>query len=124
VRRSLHRVPDFAWNEWNAGERLFAILEERLMGSSFGADAVLTGLPVQERKPRQNVRGFSPCPLPATRGEGGRRPGEGRFMGRAADAGLELSRQDAPARRACFGVPLQPLGKASVARLDQSWLTA
>src|SRR5436189_5716690 len=26
----------------------------------------------------------SPCPLPARRGEGGRRPGEGRFMGRAA----------------------------------------
>ena len=24
----------------------------------------------------------SPCPLPARRGEGGRRPGEGRFMGR------------------------------------------
>src|SRR6266480_6767772 len=27
----------------------------------------------------------SPCPLPARRGEGGRRPGEGRFMGEGID---------------------------------------
>ena len=29
-----------------------------------------------------NQIGAPPCPLPAKRGEGGRRPGEGRFMGR------------------------------------------
>src|SRR5664279_2001328 len=31
----------------------------------------------------------SPCPLPATRGEGGRRPGEGRFMERRLRRGLD-----------------------------------
>jgi molybdate transport system ATP-binding protein len=43
---------------------------------TLGADAVLTDHETARTRP-------SPCPLPATRGEGGRKPGEGRLMQRA-----------------------------------------
>jgi hypothetical protein len=47
---------------------------QRSRGRFLGAGALLTDYEPPRMCP-------SPCPLPASRGEGGRRPGEGRFMG-------------------------------------------
>jgi predicted RecB family nuclease len=55
--------------KWRLAVDLLAQTPDRFMDSSLGADAMLT----DETHP-------SPCPLPAMRGEGGRRPGEGRLM--------------------------------------------
>jgi predicted RecB family nuclease len=55
--------------KWRLAVDLVAQTPDKIMDSSLGADATLT----DETHP-------SPCPLPAMRGEGGRRPGEGRFI--------------------------------------------
>jgi predicted RecB family nuclease len=52
--------------KWRLAVDLLAQTPDKFMDSSLGADAMLT----DETHP-------SPCPLPAMRGEGGRRPGEG-----------------------------------------------
>jgi hypothetical protein len=56
--------------KWRLAVDLPAQTPDRLMDSTLGADAVLTNQEPPTTHP-------SPCPLPATRGEGGRRPGEG-----------------------------------------------
>jgi predicted RecB family nuclease len=59
--------------KWRLAVDLVAQTPGRFMDSSLGADAMLT----DHEPPRTHP---SPCPLPAMRGEGGRRPGEGTFM--------------------------------------------
>ena len=59
--------------KWRLAVDLVAQTPGRFMDSSLGADAMLTDHEPPATHP-------SPCPLPAMRGEGGRRPGEGRFM--------------------------------------------
>ncbi|MCX6915851.1 MAG: IS66 family transposase [Verrucomicrobia bacterium] len=56
--------------KWRLAVDLLARTPDRLMDSSLGADAMLTDHEPPTTHP-------SPCPLPATRGEGGGRPGEG-----------------------------------------------
>ena len=61
--------------KWKLAVDIVAQTPDRFMDSSLGAAAMLTDHEPPTTHP-------SPCPLPATRGEGGRRPGEGRVMGR------------------------------------------
>ena len=56
--------------KWRLAVDLLAQTPDRLMDTSLGADAMLTDHEPPTTHP-------SPCPLPATRGEGGGRPGEG-----------------------------------------------
>ncbi|MGO8928130.1 MAG: TM0106 family RecB-like putative nuclease [Limisphaerales bacterium] len=59
--------------KWRLAVDLVAQTPNRFMDSSLGADATLTDHDLPKTPP-------SPCPLPAMRGEGGRRPGEGRLI--------------------------------------------
>ena len=59
--------------KWRLAVDLLAQTPDRLMDSSIGTDAMLTDHEPSTTHP-------SPCPLPATRGEDGRRSGEGRFI--------------------------------------------
>jgi len=59
--------------KWRLAVDLVAQTPDRLMDSSLGTDATLADHEPPTTRP-------SPCPLPAMRGEGGRRPEEGRFM--------------------------------------------
>ena len=68
--------------KWRLAVDLVAQTPDRLMDSSLGADAMLTDHELPTTHP-------SPCPLPATRGEGGRRPGEGRSWKRCPRAWAE-----------------------------------
>ena len=61
--------------KWRLAVDLVAETRDRFMHSSLGTDAILT-----EHEPPSTHP--SPCPLPAMRGEGGQRPGEGRLMER------------------------------------------
>jgi hypothetical protein len=56
--------------KWRLAVDLLAQTPDRLMDSSLGTDAMLSDHEPPTTHP-------SPCPLPATRGKGGRRPGEG-----------------------------------------------
>ena len=56
--------------KWRLAVDLLAQTPGRFADSSLGADVMPTGHELPTANP-------SPCPLPATRGEGGRRPGEG-----------------------------------------------
>ena len=58
-------------------------LEGRLLGSALFRSDLLTSHEPPKTRP-------SPCPLPATRGEGGRRPGEGRFVESSGRASCEV----------------------------------
>jgi len=66
-------------------------LESRLLGSPLFRSDLLTSDEPPKTRP-------SPCPLPATRGEGGRRPGEGRFVESSGRASCEVY---AKRRRLC-----------------------
>ena len=55
--------------KWRLAVDLVAQTPDRFMDSSLGADAMLT-----------DATHPYPCPLPAMRGEGGQRPGEGSLM--------------------------------------------
>src|ERR1039458_2776192 len=59
--------------KWRLAVDLLAQTPDGSADSSHGADAMLTDHEPLATHP-------SPCPLPATRGEGGRRLGEGRLM--------------------------------------------
>jgi predicted RecB family nuclease len=56
--------------KWRLAVDLVAQTPNRFMDGSLGADTMLTDHDLPKTPP-------SPCPLPAMRGEGGRRPGEG-----------------------------------------------
>ena len=55
----------------------------------------------------------SPCPLPARRGEGGRRPGEGRFMGKGNLQNSDVNRSHEPVGipSTALRAPSPPLGE-------------
>jgi hypothetical protein len=60
--------------KWRLAVDLVAQTADRFMHSSLGTDAIIT-----DHEPPSTHR--SPCPLPAMRGEGGQRPGEGSLIG-------------------------------------------
>src|SRR5213596_1296958 len=65
----------------------------------------------------------SPCPLPARRGEGGRRPGEGRFMGKGNLQNPDMNRSHEPVAipSTALRAPSPPLGEKDGLRGHGSW---
>src|ERR1035441_6613790 len=89
--------------KWRLAVDLLAQTPGGLMGNSLGADAMLADHEPPTTHP-------SPCPLPATRGEGGQRPGEGSNI-RESGPSEETSALDSPGSEQLLESRLHPIDR-------------